>query len=102
MITQEDIDAFEMPEWAKAKALGNYTLPNAALPTCDGRKTKNAVLVGLSDRQWPEMATIYLIVTDAGNILRCTENKMKELFHPPEWVMTNLLPSHIQALQQEG
>lgn len=101
MITQDDIDAFEMPEWAKAKALGDYTLPNAALPTKDGRRTGNAVTIGLSDRQWEGMATIYLIVTDAGNILRCTQNEMKELFHPPEYVMAALLPAHIKALQDE-
>ena len=101
MITQDDIDAFEMPEWAKAKAEGDYTLPNAALPTKDGRRTGNSVTIGLSDRQWPDMAIIYLVVTDAGNILRLTENEMKEYFHPPEYVMTDLLPAHIKALKNE-
>lgn len=101
MITQEEIDAFEMPEWAKAKAEGDYTLPNAALPTKDGRRVGNSVTIGLSDRQWPEMATIYKVVTDAGNILRLTENEMKSYFHPPKYVMTNLLPAHIKALEEE-
>ena len=102
MITQDDIDAFEMPEWAKAKAEGDYTLPNAALPTRDGRRTGNAVLVGLSDRQWENALITYLVVTDAGNILRLNINELKELFYPPEYVMTELLLSHIQALQSEG
>lgn len=101
MITQDDIDAFEMPEWAKAKAEGDYTLPNAQLPTRDGRRTGNGVTIGLSDRQWENSATTYLVVTDAGNILRLTENEMKELFHPPEYVMTDLLPAHINALKEQ-
>ena len=101
MITQEDIDAFEMPEWAKAKAEGDYTLPNAALPTRDGRRTGNAVTIGLSDRQWKDCDTTYMVITDAGNILRVTENEMKFYFHPPEYVMTDLLPAHINALKEQ-
>lgn len=91
----------EIPHWAKSKALGDYTLPNAALPTRDGRRTGNAVLIGLSERQWKDQPLTYVVVTDAGNILKVTLNEMTELFHPPEWVMTSLLPQHIAALQME-
>ncbi|MCA1807003.1 MAG: hypothetical protein LC687_04000 [Actinobacteria bacterium] len=91
-----------MPEWAKAKAEGDYTLPNASLLTRDGRVTGNSVLVGLSNRQWPDAAVTYLIVTDAGTILRLNLNELKEMFYPPEWVMKNLLPAHIKALEKES
>jgi hypothetical protein len=101
MITQADIDAFELPEWASHKAEGDYTALRASLPTRDGRRTGNAVNVGLSDRQWEGVATIYKIVTDAGNILRVTENEMKEMFHPPKWCMTELMPAHYEALRNE-
>jgi len=101
MITQDDIDTFELPEWAKTKAQGDYTLPNASLPTRDGRATGNAVLIGLSDRQWEDALITYVVVTDAGNILRLNINELKELFYPPKWVMTDLLPAHIKALKEE-
>ena len=101
MISQEDIDAFELPDWASKKANGDYTLPNASLQTRDGRRTGNAILIGLSDRQWEACATTYLVVTDAGNIMRLTLDEMKEYFHPPEYVMKTLLPAHITALTTE-
>ena len=102
MITQDDIDAFLLPEWASGRTDGDYTHPNASLPTKDGRRTGNAVLIGLSDRQWPDAAITYKIVTDAGNILRVNENELKELFHPPVFIMKTLLPAHIKALELES
>lgn len=102
MITQDDIEAFQMPEWASGHAGGNYTALHAALPTKDGRRTGNAVMVGLSDRQWEQAAITYKVVTDAGNILRVNENELKELFHPPEYLMRTLLPAHIKALELES
>lgn len=102
MITQDDIDAFALPEWASDRTDGDYTHPNAALPTKDGRRTGNAVLIGLSDRQWENTAVTYKIVTDAGNILRVNENELKELFNPPEFIMRTLLPAHIKALELES
>jgi hypothetical protein len=89
-----------LPEWAKSVANGDYTLPNAALQTRDGRRSGNAVLVGLSELQWDSVKLTYLVVTDAGNIMHLNLNELKELFYPPEWVMEKLLPAHIAGIEE--
>lgn len=101
MISADDIEAFQMPDWASGHAGGMYTALHAALPTKDGRRCGNAVMVGLSDRQWEQAPITYKVVTDAGNIMRLNENELKELFHPPEYLMRTLLPAHIMALEME-
>lgn len=101
MITQDDIDAFMLPEWAKSVSNGDFTVPNTALWTKDGRHCGNAVMIGLSDRQWEQAPITYKVVTDAGTIMRLNENELKELFHPPQYVMEYLLPAHIRALEME-
>ncbi|AID16862.1 hypothetical protein vBDshPR2C_47 [Dinoroseobacter phage vBDshPR2C] len=92
-------DQILLPHWAKGLAHGDYTLPNAALPTRDGRATGNAVTVGGVTSLNPDPT--FLVVTDAGNLIRCTLNEMKELFYPPEYVMEDLLPAHKEALLRE-
>lgn len=100
MISQIDIDAFELPDWASKRAEGDYTLPNASLPTRDGRVSGNAVMIGISNRQYGRTEMIYTVITDSGNVLYYTENELKYAYYPPKWVMTNLLPAHIKALQE--
>lgn len=101
MLTPDEIDEWFLPDWASGVANGDYTKPNASLPTRDGRKTGNAVMVGLSDKQWPNAPITYVIATDAGNILRVNLNELRELFHPPVYVMTNLLSTHVEALEKD-
>lgn len=84
-----------LPEWAMKRANG-YTLAYTALPTRDGRRCGNAVNVGPCISLNPE--TTYKVVTDAGNILKCTERELRELFHEPEYIMVDLLPAHKEAL----
>jgi hypothetical protein len=102
LISQEDIEAFELPQWAAHKANGDYTMPNASLPTKDGRVAGNAVMIGLSDKQWEGLPVVYKVITDAGNIMRMTEQEMKSVFHPPEYCMIELMPAHYEALRNEG
>lgn len=95
-----------LPEWALTFAK-DYETQFAALPTRDGRVTGNGVVVDFIQRiyfygttyQSQEMLT--KVVTDAGNIIFCTGKELRELFHPPKWVMRNLLPAHVQALSDE-
>ncbi len=87
-----------LPEWALAKANGNYTRIRAALPTKDGRITGNAVVVRLEKMR--EGIKIYLVVTDAGNVMRMTESEMRERFHPPQLIMKEFLPEHKRAIQR--
>ena len=87
-----------LPEWARCPAHGNYAKTLAALPTRDGRRSGNAVVIGESDRQWPGVPTIYLVVTDAGNVMRLTLNEMSAMFYPPEYIMLQMLEAHTDAL----
>jgi len=79
-----------LPEWATGFAYGDYTIPYASLPTKDGRTTGNAVNLGLIPSLNPHPT--YLVVTDAGNELKLTENEIKDLFHPPVFIMAEVLP----------
>lgn len=73
---------------------GSYDHIRASLPTRDGRKVGNAVVLGtscLEGNQW------FLIATDAGNLLSLTLSETIELFHPPMFIMKELLPAHKSA-----
>lgn len=87
-----------LPEWATRHSNG-YADINSALPTKDGRRTGNAVIVGHMMRHGIRVAQI---VTDAGNILYLTPGEVEELFYPPQYVMRELLPAHLKALYEEG
>lgn len=69
-----------LPPWAIGEALGDYTLPGALLPTRDGRRTGNAILVK------EKRHGTFFVVTDSGNYLLMTLEEMKQLFYPPKWV----------------
>jgi hypothetical protein len=101
MISGDDIEAFMLPDWASMPSNGDYTVPNTALWTKDGRRCGNAVMIGISNRQYEDMDTFYKIVTDAGSILNLNEKELMQLFHPPEYIMARLLPAHIKALEEE-
>ena len=91
---------YPLPEWAEIKAHGNYKHIRCALPTRDGRRTGNAVNAGTYRNADDLLPVVYNVVTDAGNVIHCTENEMKELFYPPEYVMKDLLPAHEEALRE--
>lgn len=86
-----------LPEWASGLAKGDYTKQYAALPTRDGRRTGNAVNAYSETRHGH---LCYCVITDAGNIMWCSENEMKDLFYPPEFIMFSLLPAHNRALMK--
>lgn len=88
-----------LPDWAAKAAYNDYTALKAALPTRDGRRCGNAVNVGLTPTFNPDFT--YKIVTDAGNILKCTERELEQLFYPPKFIMEDLLPAHKMALEME-
>lgn len=90
-----------LPEWAEDKANGNYRHIHCALPTRDGRRTGNAVNAGIYKNATDQHGTIYNVITDAGNIIHCSEREMDELFYPPEYVMREMLPMHDKALRAQ-
>lgn len=102
-VTNTDNYLYEdpLPDWAEAKANGNYRHIHCALPTRDGRRTGNAVNAGTYKNATDQHGTIYNVITDAGNIIHCSENEMEELFYPPEFVMRELLPQHTKALEDQ-
>lgn len=68
-----------LPLWASGLALGQLVLA-AQLPTKDGRRMGNAVIVAIEDER-------YRVITDAGNELIMLESEVKEAFYPPQWIM---------------
>ncbi|AGH07427.1 hypothetical protein SUFG_00060 [Sulfitobacter phage phiCB2047-B] len=100
-LTDAEVEEEFLPHWARCAVFGDYTHPNASLPTRDGRVTGNAVMIGMADKQLGYLTT-YLIVTDAGHIIRPNKNELKEMFHPPKWSMEKLLPAHTRALEELG
>lgn len=92
-----------LPPWAKSKA-GVYgsLVQFASLPTKDGRRCGNAVMIGPELRYFQgKEYLVHKVVTDAGNVMRLTGKEVEELFHPAQWVMENLLPAHVKALEEE-
>jgi hypothetical protein len=89
-----------LPEWAsQAITDGSYRHIRAALPTRDGRRTGNATVAGFIHKHGHDLI---VVITDAGNILRLTDNEIRELFYPPQWVMEKFLDAHLMALTLEG
>lgn len=72
-----------LPPWAIARAREPFTV-GASLPTRDGRRTGNAVIVSI--RGTPELRVVE-VVTDAGNMMVLSTAEVGELFHQPEFVM---------------
>lgn len=72
-----------LPKWAIGRATSGYMQMNAALPTRDGRRVGNSVVVHIQDTEAGKLATV---VTDAGNTMRLNERELEELFHPPEYI----------------
>lgn len=78
-----------LPEWAIGKTSGEYVL-GAQLCTRDGRRTGNAHIVGfdgvngltLNDVTY----VIYIVLTDAGNVIKLIRPELESMFYPPQWV----------------
>lgn len=77
-------ESLPLPQWATGLANGEF-VTGAALPTKDGRRCGNAAITNIYPDA--EFTTIYEVLTDAGNHLSLTEAEVRELFHPPEYVM---------------
>lgn len=93
-----------LPPWAKEKVGSQGSLtPFASLPTRDGRRCGNAVMIGPEIRTYQGKDHLFhKVVTDAGTVMRLTENELNELFYPAEWVMEFLLTTHNEALEEEN
>lgn len=79
-------DAIHLPPWAIGRARpGQYDQLGAQLPTRDGRRIGNAVVIAVGVESHGISTTE--IETDAGTRKRLTVGELRELFHEPEWIM---------------
>ena len=79
-----DVRDYPLPEWAERFSDGNYMEVGAQLPTRDGRRVGNAFVQGvLQDEQFGKLA---VVVTDAGNVVRYTEEELRTAFYPPQYI----------------
>jgi len=69
----------ELPTWAVAFASGDYLQAGAVLPTRDGRRCGNALVLSVNG----ETANVR---TDAGNRMTLNHTELAELFHPPRYI----------------
>ena len=75
------------PDWAIGKASG-YMEVGAQLPTRDGRRVGNAVVLFLETRDiGGETLELAQAITDAGTEITFTLAELEGQFHPPTWVM---------------
>lgn len=96
-LTEEEIALGPLPDWAEAHITdGSYLHRRASLPTKDGRRCGNAVILEIGKSTHTGQPLI-IVCSDAGNVLKLSENELKELFHPPRWTMSCLLDTHQQA-----
>ena len=78
---------YNPPEWA-THLIGadEYDfVEGTVLCTRDGRKTGNGVIMDI-EKLLDGRVYVYLVVTDAGNVLRASPQELTELFHHPVWV----------------
>jgi len=76
-----------LPHWADAKLDGDWVV-NAQLPTKDGRKMGNAIILSTEEVVWDDKpVTLYTILTDFGTQCRLTVSELNWFFHPPQWRM---------------
>lgn len=89
-----------LPYWAETEITDrSYLHLRASLPTRDGRRCGNAVILEIGKSTYTGQPLI-IVCTDAGNVLKLSENELKELFHPPRWTMTHLMSAHQQAARE--
>lgn len=76
-----------LPEWAERTSRPDEYIHGTQLCTKDGRVVGNAVVVDTKLSDWDRKVMIHYVVTDAGTEMRLTIGELKNLFHPPIYVM---------------
>lgn len=79
------LDPDYLPEWAIATTSGDL-VPGAQLPTRDGRRCGNAHIIEVTTSKFVDNEPLYIVMTDAGSIMRLNSVEVAELFYPPKWV----------------
>jgi hypothetical protein len=75
-----------MPFWAIGKT-NDPTEIGAQLPTKDGRICGNGVVISKEIMKYSDQdCEVFSVLTDAGNMLRCTAGELEELFYPPRYL----------------
>ena len=84
--TDENFWTDGLPYWAEKLSSGSYMEDGAQLSTRDGRRIGNAVII-LIYNHYGLKEEVAVCITDAGNVLRLTNNELKEIFYPPKYIM---------------
>lgn len=76
-----------LPEWAEEfhPSEGKHQI-GAQLATKDGRVTGNGVIFCAVPWKFCPELYLFLVVTDAGNVLTLTEAELNSLFHWPQYI----------------
>lgn len=84
-----------IPDWAVARNFGYELVAGAQLCTRDGRKTGNAHIVSIEQKDFPHLAhnqnpygeiTVYNCLTDAGSKFVFTEQELNTCFTIGDWI----------------
>ncbi len=75
-----------LPPWVARKAEeGCFLEYLAQMPTKDGRRCGNGIVVGVDVEK---DTTVYVIRTESGNTIKASYHEAMELFHPPKYIKT--------------
>lgn len=78
-----------LPEWADAKAPEGKLVHGQQLYTLDGAKTGNGTLVDLY-LDLKQGTPVFVVITDAGNLMRLNQNELITRFYAGQFVLSNL------------
>lgn len=98
-VHKEEEMNYPLPDWAVDRVSQGFPASSQLL-TRDGRKTGNAYLWEWTKSHY-QTCDVAVVVTDAGNIMRLTQNELTELFHEP-WYTMRPLRSHTEAMEQSA
>ena len=88
-VDHEDPELPELPPWAVRKATGDYFEIGARLPTRDGRRIGNAVVLSVDG----ESASI---ITDKYTRFRFNRVEIQQYFHEPDWIVCEVLSTKVR------
>ena len=92
------MDNYFLQEWIEREINSEDAEPlftlGAMLPTRDGRRVGNAIVIDVCERFNNRCA---VVVTDAGNRIILSECEMNELFHAPLFVQTQAIVDTLRS-----
>lgn len=88
-LTEFEVHLGPIPEWASSRNWDYSLVPGAQLCTKDGRRTGNAHIIDIEERDYPGQAgfiTVYRCLTDAGSVFCFTKEEIEGGFYVGDWI----------------